>query len=627
MASDLPADVVLSYNGQPWPNTVSTKVSGMPVYDSAGRVVTHVVYTLNASAIWSVANVPGNDVSDSSEDLRVILTKPGGTLVYTGAGNDFGINTTDADVKWGPKPKLLAFTPLGKQQAVKVDWQVEVAILECDPNSNRGLPLGSYREPLEFNYKLSFSIDQAGYTRRTYTGHVVIAQTRKSITDRTVSQHADALRERILPRVPRGYRRESQSFELSEDRNRLNFTVIDAQMPVTNYPPEGVVVVNASHTMSTENLSMIVWRGHIAADYEVAAGVPRSAALGHFVSLVEERLAEARAKVAALQGAGRDKSKPLAAIIPVSLTLAEPEVYGRRSASFNLTYRTTMPVEELEKAINWMGLFRRVGAGSGGNWDAWDESMHLNLVNGARGHSKMEYRAEDDKLIDGCITFPIKSGNPIPSENVQRVPEPPFSNDNMQRVPNPPQEKGGLLRNARGRGAALPFGGDYTPETSWLAYQNELIFESEDDVIECKLLPTRPVRQTRGTQRGFEESAGGYVVPYADAPGGIIQIRGKPAVAVVLQGYALRAGYDIAPPELVTFGGQIPVLANRAGVEYWRTGVVANMLTPVVGAYWRMRWLLPLLPTNHLTSPTNPIYGGTGGGENARTVAPEFARF
>ena len=147
-------------------------------------------------------------------------------------------------------------------------------------------------------------------------------------------------------------------------------------------------------------------------------------------------------------------------------------------------------------------------------------------------------------------------------------------------------------------------------------------------MIECKLLPTTPVRQVRGVQGSFEGSSGGYVVPYADAPGGIIQIRGKPAVAVVLQGYALRAGFDISPPELVTFAGQIPVLANRAGVEYWRTGIVANMLTPIVGAAWRFRWLLPQLPTGRLVSPVNPLYGGVSGGDtNARTVAPEFARF
>ncbi len=69
---------------------------------------------------------------------------------------------------------------------------------------------------MEFNYKLNYVRNREGYTTRTYSGFIRIPQTRKSPSDRTLSDSADAYLEKITPPVPPGFERLDQSWTLDE---------------------------------------------------------------------------------------------------------------------------------------------------------------------------------------------------------------------------------------------------------------------------------------------------------------------------------------------------------------------------------------------------------------------------
>src|SRR5262249_17189080 len=86
--------------------TETIGIQGKPVYDSAGRVVVHVEWTLTIKE--TLAATPGQTIDATVETLRNLLMTNGGQLVYTDKGfsSVFSINTKNIrDVIFGPKPR------------------------------------------------------------------------------------------------------------------------------------------------------------------------------------------------------------------------------------------------------------------------------------------------------------------------------------------------------------------------------------------------------------------------------------------------------------------------------------------------------------------------------------------
>src|SRR5262249_34253683 len=137
---------------------------------------------------------------------------------------------------------------------------------------------------MEYNFKLGVSIDASGYSRRNFTGHIRIPQTRITVDDRRLSDQADAYREQVVPALLVGFRRESSDFALSDDKCRLDFTVVDVEVG-PNYPPPGVVEVSMSHEVSTDKVYGARWAATLSATYELARDTPRETALKYFLNV------------------------------------------------------------------------------------------------------------------------------------------------------------------------------------------------------------------------------------------------------------------------------------------------------------------------------------------------------
>jgi hypothetical protein len=196
-----------------------------------------------------------------------------------------------------------------------------------------------------------------------------------------------------------------------------------------------------------------------------------------------------------------------------------------------------------------------------------------------RGTANLVFNQNEDAIVDLCI-----GRQPVPPTERSLMPVPPPG-----------------LR-------VSPFNVDRPdPEDSFLDYQLVLDVQPIDNTIALQPLPTEPVSYAPPTPDVTDQT--GYQQPYSNGPCAIVQYRGSPLVYVTLWGRAVRAGYQIAPPQLVSLGGQTPTPSNDSTCGF-RSWVAANLGIPIVCAEWLFRYLLPCLPNGAFTAPNNPIYGG-----------------
>ena len=71
-------------------------------------------------------------------------------------------------------------------------------------------------------------------------------------------------------------------------------------------------------------------------------------------------------------------------------------------------------------------------------------------------------------------------------------------------------------------------------------------------------------------------------------PSEFVQQRTRPKLYVTVGGVALRCGYGVPVPEVVSIGGKRPVLV---GQPWFTQGVVGGTIVPVVKAEWSLTYL------------------------------------
>jgi len=221
--------------------TKTEGVKGVPVYDSSGRTVVHVLWTFTIKETIALASPATTD--SEIEAIRRILLKSGGTFVYRDKGfsDSFNINTGKVrDVAFGPKPRSFSWRPIGSNRVVEFTWIVDVALPECEN--------ALYDHAIaEANFKMDYQIDATGHTTRLFSGHLRIAVNKdgKRLTD-----NADLYRKKFVPDVPVNFRRTDQRYSLSEDKARLDVSITDVEMKSPFAPPIGIVDVSLSHSIA-----------------------------------------------------------------------------------------------------------------------------------------------------------------------------------------------------------------------------------------------------------------------------------------------------------------------------------------------------------------------------------------
>lgn len=536
----------ISYNGYVFDERTETiGISARPKYDAAGRTVSFVVHTIT---LRTIITTPNQTLDQGMAAIRRLLLAPGKAFRYVAAGyGAMAINVTDVakDVVWGPKPQELSYKPIGVR-AAEIVWRVEVAIPEC---SNAV----TSRAIMEFNYTLAIEIDRAGFTSRTYQGYYVIAMTRQLNGTRQLNDSADAYWEDVLPVVPSGFRRNVQQRTLDETKARMTFTVTDEEMGPNILPP-GIVDCKASHSLETSATGMTQWVGVIRADYEIARDYSPAKTYEHFIKLVRQRLAETnrlRERIETPTSSHNIMSTATKGyLVPLGFAMEEPDIYGRPMARYSMRYMLTQPFRAILKASSlWLPVDN--------DWKTWKASL-ANSALAPRGNAGMKFRPQDDAVIDLCVGA---------TEVALKT---------QEDVPN-------AIRTLIGEDLdqACPSAND-----SWLAYELSFEAESEDRVMVHKVLP---VGDSTASVSGSVASGYSQVV---DAPPDIVQRTASNADVIYVVGRAVRACYDIVQPRLRYFGDREAVLANRPGIEYFKTEVSGKFGHTVITARWRQRYIL-----------------------------------
>lgn len=551
--------VLAQYNGFEFNRSTETLLfEGRPELDSSGRTIKFIVYTIRLRTILQ-SHLPGVTTDALMNDARNRLLVQGRPLVYTGVGaGNMTVNVGSArDVVWGPKPKIVSYKSIGTG-ACELVWEVEVAVPQCAG--------AAYSNAImEFNYSLTFSIDAAGYTTRTYRGHIMIPQNRWG--GRQVRETADAYWEEVIPLIPPGFRLLERTRHLDESKGRLDFVIVHQEMGL-NIPPPGIVDCKASHSIrSGKQLPSLEWIATITAEYETAKDVDTKICWQHFQRLAIERCNRSRAQ----QGKG--------VIIPLSFAVREPEIYGRRIAQFELTYE--LVGQSIGGLLQASGLWDQA---PDSNWLKWTGS----LKNGAfapRGTAKLRHIPTDDILLDLCN-----------------------ANRQSQLNTNPIPTQTRRLSTA----AAIADLGCPQPDQSWIYYDCKVEFKVDDKVVEHKPLPV-PSSSTV-VPIGVPPSNPNFVGPvYAWAtvlphvPESVIHRRTEDSIEVYLVGKALRACYDIPAPAIAKIGDMAVVESNRTDHgEGFKTWVQHDYFgISVIAAQWKIRYILPTRPktTVRLVAP------------------------
>lgn len=609
--------------------TETTAYSVTPIYDAAGRTV---VYSNIDITLRTYI-----DADDPSLNTAIaVLQKPAGTLIIEGHGLGYWpVNLlTFRDVVWGPKPQIVSQKVVGSDKVTELTWRVQFGVMTCAD----GLSVG---ELMEWCFTLGFSIDRTGYTTRKYSGHARIPQTRKTAFTRTLADTVDNYREQIVPPLITGFRRVSQNYELSYDKCRIDFTIVDEQMG-PNALPVKIIEADASHGYSTVGTPAGArWLFHLEATYELMQGYTADNAIAAFSAMLTDRLNDARrmVKKAGLVGAGFPLAPggPVAGdtLIPIpwGFSVSEPTIFGHTKAKFSAAYLISgCGLSEIFRTGGlWNPVPKLGGAGFGiTSPDDWLRYVYYGFAGGTpplgpRGYLGLKMRLSDDGIVDLCGSNPSVTVASPPNKYVSSTPGPgPGSSSGSTGFPpgyapptNPPANQ--LYQQQLQQVVPVP-----NAQQSWIWFENDpIIYPRDMGVVVGRTLPQSPLTPSQVTsqsQQAWNVMAGVEAVgngqntnPFPPAarvmaqdPGAtFVQQRCSPELCVSIVGSALRAGYTIPVPELVQFAGLNPIYIGGPS-DFFTQSIVKNAGIPIVNAQWKLTYLLSGPGTGPMPITSNP---------------------
>ena len=620
-SGNLGSPLLTSYNGVSLNESTHTEaINVRPIKDSSNRTTIANEYSFTFVTTFG-STATDNDVLF----MRQALTEPGRPFKFDsrGFGNLFSVNSNSlakGDVQWGPETTELSFSGFAPGVTRRLRWQFRVRLADC-PNARFALS----GRVLEYNSTITHRPTKEGLVRNI-TGHLIIPNNRGGYGGRQAIDSADEWRGLVVPPLLFGFDREFDNFTLSEDRSRLDFSVTDTEMGPNAWPKWCVRKPAASFTVaSVGGKGLASFASTLSCTYQVSKDCPdRFWPLKHFLgALVADRWA---ASAANLQLDPNVDAKA-SAIVPIDFKMGEPDIFGEVTThSFSITWLVTT---SLSRLLGASGFARPAGVlpGQRGNWTEWAASLQNSVLN-PYGFQQVRFRAIDDRITDLCDPAP---GSAIKGAatgfNINEL-----STFNINKA----------MTNLVG---ILP---PYTPDASWLSYEQRMYVEINGGLVPVTPLPTKlkPATTTNNTLRGGEmpKVVGAGFNALAGALGGALgarlvaagmarvpavggagaaagagltgagklanesQRRVKDKCYVWLIGRGARVNFEIPVPELIIDGVRVeyqPRLDRGEGFTQW-IGFNAGP-APVYHASWRLRWYLPDGLPKNLPTPDNSV--------------------
>jgi hypothetical protein len=568
------------YNGYTFKDPLKAKITATYIPDSSGRTTKFVRYRLEIEAYVfgeddiidyntgvPTIGVAGSAINDHLEDIRRKLAFTGGWLIAEdiGFGGNVDINNPTSgnpviDVAFGPKPQILAWTPIGSDRAAKILWVCDFTIPECTSEQpNYAFSLS------EYNYEMVWSIDN-GITTRTASGQLSVPNYRFPFGSRTILDTADAYRDFVINHFTpiEGFHR-NYNFRISSDKATLFFTVTDTEIQSDYAYPSYIVNIDVEHTVASRSASRaaegvsilngVLWDNSMRGTITVAPGFPKALAWEAFRLLVSNR-------VSMVIGQNDDKPNRLQYISNLSISNS---LFNRR-IRFDISFYM---VASMETFMEFSGIFRPV---TGTTWGQWSASMYDAGVTHERGIAGLSHLPQDDIIIDLCEAVP-----PNPPAN----PFKPYS-DGFAFLPNQCPEA----------------------NRSWIDFKNTIELHTLENgrYVHKKLRNTSTVSQdlsgwTRDPPLQDNQNATtnnlSPETPIEQSEPNLVQIKSPPTYVVVMKGYGRRQCYDVVIPRLVSFGGVTPI----RGYQRVKPMIeVFHPTIPVKYAEWELQYFLPSPP-------------------------------
>jgi hypothetical protein len=594
----------LSYGLAVFDAFVKSSIDITPQWDDAQRTITDCEIEIKVKAyVYNAAGTGSTDAQATA--LYQQLTTPCQTLKYTqkGFGGQTGtglvVNGTDGgpqDVAYGPKPKLASFVPLGGSAAVGnvaaiVEWSVTTRIPMCPDATFMG-------NIMAFNYDASFSIDGAtGMTRVDWSGYLEIPVTRGAGT-RQILDNADSYRERLAAPVAPGWRRVNQEFKLDKSKRRLDFSWTDQEIPYpfqTNLTDE-----DAEEVVTWQRANLPLFTGRISARMTVAPDQPKTVAIDRFKTLVASRLGQG--KDGKIAGVGKNPDKSTTFLDGIEIR----ESILTNTWNFAATFRIIgTSLDQIFKITNIAAPIKDL------SWSAWINSLNASAFN-IRGIANARFVNAMDNVIDLCLPGLEPPDAAMNTGAVSKLQTLPPAGPVLKAVDKPPQIAG--VRQAR------QF---VDPDASWVAYQVAIEIDEDDRLAVHKPLNAANTVATNQDSSGSAAGGANDVMVGAQVENAatsvsakipdVIQRLSAPTYKIRLSGRAIRLGYRIPTPRLVTVGG-VTVTQRRDNSREGQMSAVGG-----VPFYWKVfevEYICPSTP-NALPLPANPAFdllgdGGTG---------------
>ena len=535
----LPAVGTLSYNGYTFDGTAKIKVAAHKLRDEAERTVIGVRYEITVEAIISGG---GSNTSDANmAAIHSALSQDGQALVFAnkGFGASVAVNGASAfrDIAWGPKTEVLYWEPIGGSQACSIVWTVTTTIPECTFANTSGI--------MAMNYEVDYQQDIHGDTTRTISGYLQIAQTRT--VAKTIPDVADRYRVNIAPQAPLGYER-TQDWKTSKDKSRLDFTIVDTQIPSPNPYPENVTAISGRHGVgwSRGNRGAMKHRNVLQMSVRPQRGISGAQAFLIFNTIVNQRTQAAKY-------AGRS--------VFLDELYVEEDIFGF-PCEFRAGWRV---IGKLKDIITDNGLWKPIGT----DWQLWAASLTGSQFH-IRGTSGLKLEPNNDAIVDLC-------GYTGTSNN---------DGGQVFQQPEPPN--------------AAPLRNEYpTPSDSWLYYRAQLIPITSTPLVRHSILQAAPTDNAPNDPN----ATGGFSLPYSgSATSDVIQKRGKDKITVRFVGQARRAGFKIPRPKLQSIGGR-PATEKHGIFSMRKIGDYLGV--PVYAAQWDITYVIDNAPAGEIAPPDN----------------------
>jgi hypothetical protein len=352
---------------------VTYSLAGSFIYDDARRSVKYTKFVLTVRAYFYA-----NNAAALGTNLQTVfdkLSQPGRKLKIEGIG--LGFNQVANDVIWGVLPiGMPSITCLGP-----ANWEV---VFTCEFNVSQCYSIGNNKAWVAFNYKYAWQNDFEGQTTMALAGHIEIAQVRDQNNPNLVTKVAEEMRSKFTAVTPQGYRRLDNTWDENAAKTRIDFSIVDQQLP-GGPPPPGIISASGSFNLTAAGKQFHMGHATASMQLRVAPGVDPSLAGAIFLNAVISKQQEMINEAPGGKGGG---------VVPVSLSITNGRYDDERMTMGSCTWEINAPFKDMLAALNIWKPF------TASDYPAWRTSIeHLW---GNRGNGNLAENPNDDVIISLC---------------------------------------------------------------------------------------------------------------------------------------------------------------------------------------------------------------------------------